>query len=342
MRVLFLIQGWERPSSRYRVLQYLPYLEKEGVQAKVTTYPKGIGRYIKLCREVGNYDVIFLQRKRLNALFLQLLRTRAKGMVYDFDDAVMYRDSNASSPYSRTRQRRFIRTIKASDHIIAGNSFLRDQAQRYNDRVTVIPTAINMKRYTIKNYEKAVKITIGWIGSSSTLPYLIDIKAVFEELGKKYRNLELKIICNTFFDCENIQVIKKVWNQEEEIEDLKSLDIGVMPLKDDPWSWGKCGLKKIQYYGVGIPVVCTPVGANRDVVQDGVNGFWAMSHEEWVEKLSILVEDPLLRQEMGMTGRGLVEESFSVQACAPKLCHVLEEVALVESRPEKSFSKSRA
>lgn len=99
-----------------------------------------------------------------------------------------------------------------------------------------------------------------------------------------------------------------------------------MPLSDDPWSWGKCGLKILQYYGVGIPVVCTPVGVNRDVVQDGINGFWAMTDEEWIEKLSLLIEDHALRRKMGLRGREVVRESYSVQGCAPRFYKVLDEV----------------
>lgn len=328
MKVFFLIQGWHVAASRYRVLQYLPYLEERGMQAQVSPYPREIKEYERLFRRVKDYNVLFLQRKRFNPPFLQILRRRAKRMVYDFDDAVMFRDSTAASPYSRTRHRRFARIIKAADHVIAGNTFLRDQAARFTDRVTVIPTAIDRERYRLKDYTvKKERVTIGWIGDHGSIHYLVRMRPVFEKLGKRYRNLELKIICDTFFDCVNIQVVKKLWNQEEEIEDLKSLDIGVMPLRDDPWSWGKCGLKILQYYGVGVPVVCTPVGINRDVVQDGVNGFWAMSHEEWVGKLSMLLEDSLLRQEMGMRGRELVKNSFSVQACAPQLYRVLEKVA---------------
>lgn len=327
MKVLFLIQGWNVAASRYRVLQYLPYLEERGVETQVITYPRDMAEYTKFFRGVKDYDVIFFQRKRFNPPFLQILRWRAKGIVYDFDDAVMYRSSNASSPYSATRARRFARIVKAADHVIAGNTFLRDQTRRYTNQVTVIPTAIDIKRYTPKNYKKSKKVTMGWIGSSSTLPYLDYIKGVFEELGKRYKHIELKVICDTFFDCEEINLIKKMWNEKEEIADLKSLDIGVMPLSDDPWSRGKCGLKILQYYGVGVPVVCTPVGVNRDVVQDGINGFWAMTHEEWIEKLSILIEDPKLRQKMGLRGREVVRESYSLQECAPRFYGVLDEVA---------------
>jgi glycosyltransferase involved in cell wall biosynthesis len=327
MKVLFLIQGNDQPSSRYRVLQYLPYLKQKGVKATVAVYPSGIRSSRKICREIGNYDVVFMQRKRPHALSLHFLLQRAKKLVYDFDDAVMYRSANASSPYSATRERRFARIVKAVDHVIAGNTFLGEQARRYANHVTVIPTTIDLKKYTPKSYaKKKKKITIGWIGSSSTLPYLEHIRGVLEELGKRYNHIELKVICDSFFDGEKIPVIKKVWSEKEEIADLKSLDIGVMPLTDDPWLRGKCGLKILQYYGVGIPVVCTPVGVNRDVVQDGVNGFWAMTHEQWVEKLSILIDKPALRQEMGLRGREVVRKSYSVQACAPRFTRVLEEV----------------
>ena len=327
MKVLFLIQSADRPSSRYRVLQYLPSLKQHGVQAAVAAYPHDIGDYTRVYRESGDYDLIFIQRKRPHPLFLYFLQKRAKKLVYDFDDAVMYRSSNAPSPYSTTRERRFARTVEAADHVIAGNTFLRDQARQYTDQVTVIPTAIDIERYAAKHYKKKEKVTIGWIGSSSTLPYVEHMKGVFEELGERYKHIELKIICNAFFDCDRIPVIKKKWSEKEEIADLQSLDIGVMPLADDLWSRGKCGLKILQYYGVGVPTVCTPVGVNRDVVQDGVNGFWAMNHGEWVDNLSRLIEDSSLRQEMGRKGRELVERSFSVRACAPQLYKIIEEVA---------------
>jgi glycosyltransferase involved in cell wall biosynthesis len=328
MKVLFLIQGWDVAASRYRVLQYLPYLEKRGVRTQVAKYPRGITEYAKFFGTVKDYDVVFLQRKRLNPPFLQILRWQAKGIVYDFDDAVMYRNSTAPAPYSRTRQKRFARIIKAADYIIAGNNFLRDQAARFTDRVTVIPTSIDREQYYVKDYrDRKDKVTIGWIGDHGSIHYLAKMCSIFEKLGKRYPNLELKIICDTFFDCKNIAVVKKPWSQKEEVDDLRSLDIGVMPLVDDPWSWGKCGLKILQYYGVGVPVVCTPVGVNRDVVKDGVNGFWAMTDDEWVDKLSTLIEDLPLRQKMGLYGRELVRESYSIQGCAPRFYGVLDEVA---------------
>jgi glycosyltransferase involved in cell wall biosynthesis len=106
-------------------------------------------------------------------------------------------------------------------------------------------------------------------------------------------------------------MIKKRWSSEEEQSDLESFDIGIMPLSNDLWSQGKCGLKILQYYSVGIPVVCTPVGVNRDLVEDGVNGFWARDEEEWKKSILKLIKEEGLRKEMGMKGRKTVEGLFA-------------------------------
>ena len=327
MKVLFLIQGFSIPASRYRVLQYIPYLQSQGVETRITLYPRTLKENIKFLKEVILYDVIFLQRKRFNHPRLFLLRKRAKKIIYDFDDAVMYRNSKAKTPFSLTRKRRFIQMIKASDYVIAGNEFLKSQVLPYNTNVEVIPTPIDHHRYSPKDYNiKKEHVTIGWIGSRSTIYYLEKMRPIFDRIALNHPEVELKIVCDTFFDCEQMNVIKKVWRQEEEVLDLQSFDIGIMPLMDDPWSWGKCGLKIIQYQGVGLPVVCTPVGINRDLVEDGVNGFYAMSDEEWVEKLSILIQDKELRERMGLQGLKKVLERYTVSICAPKLLSILNHV----------------
>jgi glycosyltransferase involved in cell wall biosynthesis len=327
MKVLFLIQGFEVAASRYRVLQYLPYLESKGIESTVSLYPRGIGQLFRFFRELPRYDVLFLQRKRFQPGLLGLLRRKARRIVFDFDDAIMYHNSKAASPHSRTRRRRFAEMVKASDYVIAGNSFLEKQAEPFTDRVAVIPSPIDTTRYALKDYStRKDTVSVGWIGDHGSIHYLERIRQVFEELGRKYPQVQLEIICDIFFDCDHIKVVKKIWSQESEIDDLRNLDIGVMPLLDDPWSWGKCGLKILQYYGVGVPAVCTPVGVNRDVVQDSINGFWAMTHEEWVAKLSTLIEDAELRKAMGIRGNELVTKSFSLQACAPRLEQVLREV----------------
>jgi glycosyltransferase involved in cell wall biosynthesis len=95
---------------------------------------------------------------------------------------------------------------------------------------------------------------------------------------------------------------------------------------NDLWSEGKCGLKILQYFGVAVPAVCTPVGVNKDVITDGVSGFYARSPGEWLENLSALIANPALRKEMGLKGRQTALKDYTVQACAPKLVKILKAV----------------
>ena len=216
--------------------------------------------------------------------------------------------------------------IRASDSVIAGNNFLKEQAGCYNNHVVTIPTVIDQDRYPMKEYNPGKKkVTIGWIGDHGSIHYLEKMRPVFEELGRKYPYIELEIICDIFFDCDNIPVVKRMWSADQEIEYLHELDIGVMPLIQDPWSEGKCGLKILQYFGVGVPAVCTPVGVNKDVVREGFNGYFASSPEQWVEKLSLLIEDREKQKTMGLNGRETVFQSFSLAACAPKFYGILHE-----------------
>ncbi len=326
MRMLALIQGEEIAASRYRILQYLPYLKENGVDTDVMEFPDSIQEYARLYLKLDKYDCIFVQRKRFHFPFLGLFRNRAKKTVYDLDDAVMYKNSLAGSPYSRTRQRRFENMARACDAIIAGNSFLMEQSLPYNSNVVLIPTSISSERYGLKDYSKPKDIvTIGWIGDHGSIHYLEGMADVFDEVARLYPGkVELKIICDVFFDCRIMPVRKVIWSAETEVDELKDCDIGIMPLKDDPWSWGKCGLKILQYFGVGIPAVCTPVGVNRDVVKHGQNGYWASSNSEWVDMLSRLIDDSEQRKTFGIEGRKTLQTGYSVEANSPLILEAVK------------------
>ncbi|MGO8989791.1 MAG: glycosyltransferase family 4 protein [bacterium] len=338
MRVLFLIQGFSVAASRYRVLQYIPYLESKGVEAKVSLYPRTLKENFRFFNELSQYDIVFLQRKRFSQPRLTLLRRKAKRIVYDFDDSVMYRNSKAEDPLSSTRRRRFVKMVKNSDFVIAGNEFLKSQVLPLNQNVEVIPTAIIEERYQLKTYSaQPARVILGWIGDHGSIHYLEKMRPIFERIGEKYPHVELKIVCDTFFDCDKMRVIKKNWSSEEEVTDLQGFDIGLMPLVDDPWSWGKCGLKIIQYQGVGVPVVCTPVGINKDLVEDGANGFWAKTPMEWEEKLSLLIENPKLREQMGREGRMRVLKDYTNEVCAPRLFSILTRMIEKPSKGRRSY-----
>ncbi len=327
MRVLFLIQGMEVAASRYRVLQYLPFLKEHGVQTTVLPFPKGFFEKIRVFKSICKYDIIFIQRKRFAFPWLQYIRKHAKRIVFDFDDSIMHRNSKSNNPESKTRARKFGNMVASSDYVIAGNRFLMEKTLPYGKNVMTIPSPIDMSLYSQKNYsDKDETVTLGWIGAHGSIHYMEKMKPLFETLGKKFNTVKLKIVCDVFFDCENMMVEKKLWSEQEEVQDIQSFDIGLMPLIDDPWSHGKCGLKILQCLAAGVPVICSPFGINQEIVEDGVHGLWADTQEEWLEKLVILIGDKDMRERMGREGRKRVSRDYSLETHAPRMLHLFKQL----------------
>jgi glycosyltransferase involved in cell wall biosynthesis len=324
LKIAFLIQGNKVASSRLRVLQYIPYLEDSDIDPYVMEYPRDIFSWAKAFNFLKHCDGVFFQRKRPPTLILKLLKMRKKKIIYDVDDAVMFKNSLSKNPYSLRRRLSFKRTVRLSDLVIVGNSFLKEEAEKYSRNVYVLPTPIDGKRYYQRPLSAGSEVILGWIGDHGSIHYMESYKDVWEEIGRRFKNVSLTIICDTFIETKYIRVNKVFWSLESEVEELSKIDIGLMPLFNDLWSKGKCGFKILQYLGMGIPCVCTPVGINKDIVKDGVEGFWANTKDEWVEKISILVKDPDLRRRMGEKGREKVIRNYTVEVCAPRLINYLK------------------
>ncbi|OHB93012.1 MAG: hypothetical protein A2Z57_06870, partial [Planctomycetes bacterium RIFCSPHIGHO2_12_39_6] len=252
----------------------LPFLKESQIEAKVAIFPDSFFKWMILFSEIQHCDTLFVQKKRLWHWQLWYLRRKRIRIIYDFDDAVMFKSPVDGGGRSFKRQWTFARMVKYSDYVIAGNRYLKSKAMVYNKHnVIIIPTSIDTDKYTIKDYSKSKeKVTIGWIGSKSSLPFLKELIPAFDQLAGEYNFVELKIICNDFFECKKMPVIKKIWSLEDENPDLQDIDIGLAPLPNHEWTKGKCATKLLQYLSVGIPVVCSPVGVHKEIIQEGING----------------------------------------------------------------------
>ena len=274
--------------------------------------------------------MVIIQRRLLSPLEFYWIRRRSAKIIFDLDDAVMYRSSSSDRPHSFSRRCKFRWMVKGSDAVIVGNEFLKEEVLKVDrkKKVFLIPTPIDTSLYPEKkSVSESPEVILGWIGTKGNLKYLRMLESVFENLAKRFPNLRLKIVSNDFYDSSFLPVIKKPWRLEDENQDLISFDIGLMPLQDDLWSKGKCGLKIIQYLSVGVPVVCSPVGINGDIVKDGRNGFWATSPQEWVDRLATLISNPALRLKMGREGIETVEKGYSLSVNSEKFFQVLQSLS---------------
>jgi len=339
------------PSARFRVNQYLKYLEDIGYACvhrpsipnkdfsprqqfpKLYKISKWLGRiagtflylfmFFKRVFDVlccHQYDIVFFQRELYPfgpPVLEYLARLMNKNIIFDFDDAIFLGNEKKISD-----------VIRLSRHVIAGNAYLYEFAKRYNSEVTVIPTVIDTDLYKQKQKANGEKTVIGYVGSPSTLKYLELIRGALLNLREKYKNLEIMVV--SAFSGTDFKFLEDTiyieWSAEQEVDHIGAFDIGIMPLKDDEWSRGKCGAKLLQYMSVGIPAVASRVGVNPAIIENGINGFLASDEKEWIESLSCLIENTGLRKKMGVAARQTVERSFSVKARLPELAGIFQKV----------------
>ena len=328
MKVIFLTH-YSDQGHRFRVEQYFPFLLEHQVEPKWQPIFGSWRDRLSIYRQISHFDITCIQRRLLPPPEFSFIRRRAPKIIFDIDDAIMYRSSSSSNPHSFSRRLKFKWMVKGSDAVIVGNQFLKEEVLKVDPRkeIFLIPTSIDIRHYPKKKEVKdSSEIILGWIGTKGNLKYVKKLELVFKAISQRFPHVKLKIVSNDFYESPSIPVINKPWRLEEENEDLISFDIGLMPLNHDLWSKGKCGLKIIQYLSVGVPVVCTPVGINRDIVQDGENGFWATTGEEWEERLSLLIQDHSLRRKMGEKGIRTVEEGYSLTVTSEKFLNVLQKV----------------
>lgn len=358
MKVLFLpTASWNDPPSRYRILQYLEPLNEHGIsclsRSGVSDYvyerfapSRGAGAKAvyfglgALSRSLAvlaarNFDAVFMQRLVVPHVYpfpevavCRMARLMGKRIIFDFDDAIF-----STSPHrKRTLAEKFsdrdrvARVIARCDAVIAGNAYLAAYARLYNANVTVIPTAVDTKKYPLKHClpdRPDQPCIIGWIGMPGALPYLNLLKPVFQALAARRRIL-IRIVGGVGFHCPGVEVEHLPWSLRDETNLILSFDIGVMPLGDSEEARGKCGLKLLQYMAAGLPAVASPISANREIITDGINGYLAGSRDEWIIKLDRLIESPGLRRELGLRGRETVERHYSLQANLPRLAAALK------------------
>ena len=353
MKVLFFVPHSKNAAgARYRVHQFIPYLEAHGVRCDVREFVnpelyrllyssghklekayriglQSVKRLMDL-RDAAEYDAFFVYREcfPFGPAFIEShLRKLKRPIIYDFDDAIFLPEP--------TRLRNALRNpaktthiVQLADTVVVSNEHLRGYAGAYNRNVVVIPTCVDTQVFAPRPPRERspnAPIRLGWIGSHSTAKYLQQLRPALSELAARF-NIELVVVgAGRDFEAPNLSVLNRAWSLESEVAEFQSLDIGLYPLGDTVWELGKAGFKAIQYMAVGVPAVVSRVGVATDIIQDGQNGFLVTTQNEWIERLSQLIAEPALRSRLGQAGRDTVVQSYSLEHNAPRLLATLQE-----------------
>ncbi|MCZ6596956.1 MAG: glycosyltransferase family 4 protein, partial [Planctomycetota bacterium] len=352
VRVLLLSRYGELgASSRMRSYQYLPALERAGIDVTVAPLleddylidryggrrglraaARGTVQRLRRLKARSGFDLLWVEKEIFPWLpawgELRLSRGDTP-MVVDYDDAVFHRyDASPSRLVRKLLAGKIDAVMRRARLVLVGSSYLEERARRAGAAwVERMPTVVDLSRYRVRTRSAADgPVTVGWIGTPRTAPYLEDVKLALATLVKRGA-VRLRLIGAGPDALKDLPVERRRWNLEREAAEIRELDIGIMPVPDRPFERGKCGYKLIQYMASGLPVVASPVGGNLEVVSHGVDGYLAQSYPEWLHALEILVGDADLRTRMGAAGRRKVEQHYTLEGHADRLAGLLRAAA---------------
>lgn len=355
LRVLFLTRyPVEGASSRYRVFQYVPHLESLGVSCTVQSFMdqelyrlsfapgrtaakawatlKAIVRRVKALLRHRDYDIVYMQRELFpfgQPWAERWLKRRGARLLFDYDDALFIAKPSRYNPIATLLRApgKVLEIFGLVDCVVAGNDWLRDQAAGHGARAVTIEVAEDTARIPLRPLQQDARpVTIGWLGSSSTVKYLDLIAPVLVKLAKKYPDVRFELMGGGEFRMEGMRWHSEGWSLAAELDALARYDIGLMPLPMEEWARGKSGGKARTYMAAGVVPVCSAIGYNLELIDHGRTGFLCTGHEEWFAVLERLIQEPELRNRVAVSARAEVERRFDPRRQAEKLRDLFDSV----------------
>jgi glycosyltransferase involved in cell wall biosynthesis len=259
-------------------------------------------------------------------LFLHIVSKAARKItVFDLDDAI-FLDHPLLTEYFTAK----------SDLVTVGSHQLATFASKWNEGVHLLPSAVNTDDFSpdIREPKENGGCVLGWHGTAYVqLEYLRILVPILGRLAKRY-DITFKLL-GTMGDRRIQRMFRTIpglsvdfgpdrWVPYESLPALiADVQIGLSPLTDSLWSRSKCAMKALEYMSMGMPVVGSPVGEHNYLIRDDFNGLLASSVEEWVQKISDLVEDRAYSDRLGQRARETVLKGYSLDSVAKRFAEII-------------------
>lgn len=272
---------------------------------KVTEMVRAYVDRLKLLGDLKRFDAVFVYREAAllgPALVEKMIVRRGLPIIYQLDDPLFVPYTSPSNGY--LSYLKFFSKISAicrmAKVVMVNSTQIREFVSQYNQNIWQVPSVVDTKHYVFRPdlLETAPdEVCIGWSGSPTTIGNIKVVAAALRKLSDrvKYR---VHLIGGSDFDLPGVNYTAQNWSAKTEVEDLRKMQVGMVPLPVNEWNKRKFYMKTAQYMALGIPPVATPLGSNPEVIEHGVTGFIARSDDDWVKYLELLVKDHELRIRM--------------------------------------------
>jgi len=302
-------------------IQYpLDYLAKLGATTQVVTKVN--------FAELQWADYIIAQRQYNENVVDSLKHLKDTGItiIYEVDDALnaVHIDSPAYRVYHQgTKELKKAHEMIAESHgLTVSTPELAAEYLHLNRNTFVVPNAIDfdIRDWTTRVTNRDPDLTVGWSGGTTHQRDMPILGEIVKGILTKYKHIKFGICTNKMLAEQAIES----WNVPSEIVDriilikdapidvypqvLSHFDIGVAPIANTTFNRAKSPLKLMEMGSWGIPYVASKVAPYQRYIDQGVDGYTANTTPEWIEKLSILIEDETKRREMGEAAQTKVRE----------------------------------
>jgi len=350
-RVLFLEPFFpENAGYHYRALRWAEVLREKGTVAHVRhvlsreefegflsegriTRFHGLFLLRRLRQVLGSlrYRCVVVRRELLlyndygNLFADRLLLSLHPDVVLDFDDdiAAAKQEPRELTPFGRLmleRSSKFNDSLRLYPRFIVGTHYLKSCVRERSsgvadDDILVVPTCVDYAKYPPKVYRSDRKcVSFGWVGSVGNLRLLDIVLPALSEVARRHPLRVVVISGREYRPDVDFEVVNVPWSLGDEVENLRRIDVGLMPLHDTAVERGKCGFKLIQYMGLGIVSIASAITVNREIVDDGRNGFLVHQVSDWAEVIEAALEQWDRFPEIGAAARERIRQGYSFAA----------------------------
>lgn len=346
-RRLLVVAGGTRAtaSTRHRLWNYRPYLEREGVALDWVEYKGGrlesigpaLGARLRFLVDLGRRadarDVVLVQKVLPPIPLIERWRRRGARVVYDFDDALFERfEWGETEEKARRRRRRFDAMLRAASHVIAGSPPLAEYARRISPSVEVLYPSLERERFAaLPRPAAGAPSVIGWVGNDRSQRYLQSLEPVLAEVMGAHPTARLRVCSSGLpqlpaLPADRVELVR--WSEAAELRAVASFDVAVSPLALDAWSQARGGrVSVLLSLGAGVPVVASPGGGLEELVaeagQRAPGLLFARDAGEWRGWLDRLLSDEEERRRRSAAARELVDRSIWADVQYPRLRRAL-------------------